>query len=93
MNTCEYKKIENTLIPNTLMEILLIDGIETAYYIRPIEGYKLHAKELDEMEFDEEMMMETGEIILGFTNGIKTCSVDYDFSVNPREFYAVESDY
>ena len=93
MNQCDYKEVKEPLIPNTSMKILLIDGVETSYYIEPLDGYKLHAKELDEMEFDEEMMMETGEIVLGFTTGIKTCHINYDFEENPREFYAVESDY
>ena len=87
-----HKKLEETLIPNTVMEIILIDGIETAYVITPEKGYKLHAKELDHPIFDEESMTETNEIELGFTEGIKSCSINYNFAENPREFYAVESD-
>lgn len=89
MNECDYKKVGDSLIPNTDMQILLIDGVETAYYITPKEGYKLHAKELDEIGFDEETMTETEEIIPGYTLGIKTCHIDYDFEENPREFYTV----
>ena len=89
MNKCEYKEIKESLIPNTSMKILLIDGVEVSYYIEPLEGYKLHAKELDENVFDEELMMETDEIRLGFTTGIKTCLMGYDFEENPREFYTI----
>lgn len=82
-------KLDNPFIPNTNMEIILIDDIETAYTITPKEGYKLHAKELDSYGFDEETMMVTDEIVLGFTTGAKTCRIGYDFLLNPREFYAV----
>ena len=86
MNQCDYKEVKEPLIPNTNMKILLIDGVETSYYIEPLDGYKLHAKELDS---EDDM---TGEIVLGFTEGLKTCGIDYDFLLNPREFYAVESE-
>lgn len=84
-------KMDNTFIPNTNMEIILINDVETAYTITPKEGYKLHAKELDEKDFDEETMMVTDEIVPGFTTGTKTCHINYDFEENPRKFYAVES--
>ena len=78
-----YKDID-TLIPNAKMSILLKDGKEISYNITPSEGYQLHAKELD----SEDAM--TGEIVLGYTEGKKSCPLDYDFEENPREFYAVE---
>lgn len=77
-----YKDIDS-VIPNTQMAILLKDGKEISYNITPFEGFKLHAKELDS---EDDM---TGEIILGYTEGKKSCPLDYDFSVNPREFYSV----
>lgn len=77
-----YKDIE-TLIPNTKMAILLKDNKEISYNITPCEGYKLHAKELDS---EDDM---TGEIALGYTKGKKSCPIDYDFLLNPREFYTV----
>ncbi|MBR5506884.1 MAG: hypothetical protein IKV88_02425 [Clostridia bacterium] len=90
MNKCDYKKVDESLISNTDMKILLIDGVETSYYITPKEGFKLHAKELDSSAFDEKTMTQTDEIILGFTKGTKTCHISYDFEENPREFYTVE---
>ena len=72
MKTGTHTKLGESLIPNTDMEIIFIDGIETSYSIVPKKGYKLHAKELDEVS-------ETDEIVLGFTTGIKTCGIDYDF--------------
>lgn len=84
MKKFDFKFLEISLIPNTDMKISLFDGVEKSYYITPKEGFKLHAKELD---FKDDM---TGEIVLGFTEGLKTCGIDYDFLLNPREFYAVE---
>lgn len=90
MKTGIHKKLENTLLPNTTTEIVLIDGVETSYIIRPIEGYKLHTKELDSYVFDEEAMTETDQLILGFTKGFTTCRTNYDFEENPREIYTVK---
>jgi hypothetical protein len=89
MKTGTHKKLSESLIPNTDMEIISIDGVETSYSITPKEGFKLHAKELDSSAFDEKTMTQTDEIILGFTKGTKTCHISYDFEENPREFYAV----
>lgn len=90
MRTGTHKKLSESLIPNTDMEIISIDGVETSYSITPKDGYKLHAKELDSYLFDEEAMTQTEEIVLGFTTGTKTCGINYDFLLNPREFYTVE---
>ena len=90
MKTGTHKKLSESLIPNTDMEIISIDGVETSYSITAKDGYKLHAKELDTKGFDEETLSETDEIVLGFTMGTKTCHINYDFEENPREFYAVE---
>ena len=85
-----HKTMNESLIPNTVMEIILIDDVETAYSITPKEGYKLHAKELDSYLTGEEATAESDELILGFTTGTKTCRIGYDFELNPREFYSVE---
>jgi hypothetical protein len=47
----------------------------------------LHEKGRDVEEVDPE----TGKpiLILGFNESISTCSVDYDFEKNEREFYAI----
>ena len=89
MKTGTHTKISKSLIPNADMEIISIDGVSASYSIAPKEGYKLHAKELDSFEFDEEAMAETDRIIPGFTTGTKTCHISYDFEENPREFYAI----
>lgn len=60
------------------------------YWIKPNEGYKLHAKELDGTTKPSETGETTKEI--GFTTGIVTCGVNYDFEKNEREFYTVPGD-
>lgn len=76
-----------TKIENALMQIYVNDKTneERTYWIKPNKGYKLHAKEFD----SETENPETGEITkeVGFTQGIVTCGVKYDFEKNEREFY------
>ena len=59
------------------------------YKIYPEKGYKLHEKSRDEIVVDENGN-ETGEIKLGYTEGVITVSADYDFEKNEREIYSVE---
>lgn len=76
----------DTKIENTTMQ--MYDN--KTYWIKPIEGYKLHATEFDS-EYED---IETGEMVkeIGFTQGIITCSVKYDFEKNEREFYSIPED-
>ncbi len=71
------------IIENTSMQIYN----NKTYWIKPKEGYKLHEKGRDVEEFDPE----TGKpiLILGFNESISTCSVDYDFEKNEREFHTI----
>ena len=78
-----------TLIPNTTMQTIFVDGRHTQYGITPCDGYVLHDKSLDYyMEYDENDNG-IGDVILGFYAGTRTVRYDYDFTANPREFYAV----
>jgi hypothetical protein len=77
-----------SLIPNTSMQKIFVDGVHTQYGIKANKGYVLHDKDLDEYRFDFETETLTDEIILGFYDGIRTVRFDYDFTENPREFYA-----
>ena len=76
-----------TLIANTTMQKVYVDGEHRVYTITPVSGYVLHDKARDW----EEMDMETGEMItkLGYTPGLASCGASYDFTANPREFYSV----
>ena len=67
----------------------LRDGVPTTYAITPVEGYVLHDQLLDFVEIDPENGEPIGEVILGYYEGTRTVSVNYDFVANPREFYAV----
>lgn len=71
------------IIENTSMQMY----DDKAYWIKANEGYKLHEKDRDVEEIDPK----TGKLILilGFNESISTCSVDYDFEKNEREFYTI----
>ena len=77
-----------SLIPNTSMQKIFVDGVHTQYGIKANEGYVLHDKDLNKYRFDYETETLTDEIILGFYDGTRTVRHDYDFEENPREFYA-----
>jgi hypothetical protein len=77
-----------TLIPNTSMQKVYRDGVFNTYYITPNEGYVLHDKAYDAPVYDD-YGNETGEIILGYRTSQASCPASYDFTANPREFYAV----
>ena len=84
-----YKDI-TPIIENTIMQERYNDNGELInYVISPIEGYLLHEKSRDEMIVDEQGN-DTGEIKKGFTSGIITVLVNYDFDINNREIYAVK---
>lgn len=73
-----------TLIENTTMyKYLNSEGIHKTYRITPNDGYVLHDKSRDWTD------LETEELKLGYTTGTASCAANYDFTVNPREFYAV----
>lgn len=85
-----YQDVIPTLIENTTMQLRIKDDVPFVYHITPIEGYVLHdtARDWDDINLD------TGETIhkLGFGRGTSTCAAYYDFSANPREFFAVPED-
>ena len=87
-----YKEI-TPIIENTVMQERYSDRGELInYVIKPSEGYLLHEKSRDEIITDEEGNS-TEEVKKGYTNGIVTVLVNYDFKSNEREIYAVkESD-
>jgi len=76
------------MIKNVVIKEVIINR-KKIYKIYPEKGYKLHEKSRDEAIIDENGN-ETGEIKLGFTEGVITASGSYDFVKNEREIYAVE---
>lgn len=79
--------LTTTLIENTIMHKKYIDGVHKGYSIQAVDGYVLHDKNRDWIDTDPDTMEET--LKLGYTTGTATCGANYDFTVNPREFYAV----
>lgn len=82
------KEIVTPVFDNTTMKKVYHDGVHKLFEIAPVDGYVLHNNVYDSY-FDPELGEEVTEPILGFTRGISTCRYDYDFVVNPYEFYAV----
>ena len=78
-----------SLIENTVMSLTYKDGVPSTYNIAPASGYVLHDKNYDMPVFDMDTMTETGEYILGYRTSAASCAANYDFTANPREFYAV----
>lgn len=88
--TFTYEDVNPTLIPNTTMQKRFIDGVHKQYLITPVDGYVLH----DSVGNWTEMDPITGEEITkeAYYTGTCTCAASYDFTANPREFYAVPAD-
>ena len=84
-----YEDITPSLVENTTMQKIFRDGVFVQIGITPCEDYVLHDKNLDGYEDYDENGNGIGEVILGFYAGTKTVRHDYDFVINPREFYAV----
>lgn len=102
-----YENI-TTLIPNTTMQKMYIDGVQKGYRIKPIANYVLHDNTMDTDVYDE-----TFTEIIGKKFGYSpssvyvSCGANYDFSTHTvtdengstyivygdREFFAIpESD-
>ena len=83
-----YEDVIPPIIENTVMQKGIYNGVHNRYYISPAEGYVVHDNRLDTHVLDENLM-ETGEIILGYSEGTKSVPASYDFVANPFEIYAV----
>lgn len=90
MAVVTYEDVIPSLIANTTMRKLLSDGVHRVYYITPVDGYVLHDNAVDWTDIDPE----TGEeiTITSYYTGTCSCGANYDFTANPREFYAVPAD-
>ena len=87
MAVITYEDVNPTLIENTTMRKSFLDGVHRTFVITPVDGYVLHDKARDWTDIDPI----TGEEVLyrGYTTGTASCAASYDFTANPREFYAV----
>lgn len=76
-----------SLIENTTMQKVYLDGVHRQYSIKAVPGYVLHDSRLDWDDTDPETYEDVFK--LGFTRQEKTFSASYDFETNPFGFYAV----
>lgn len=84
-----YTEIETFIENTTMKKYFNNEGNFTAYIIEPFPDFMLHINSRDEIVFDPQTNMATGEIIKGYTKGEVRVCADYDFSVNPLDIYAV----
>ncbi len=102
MVTCEI--LSQTLIPNTVMRKMLVDGVHKGYSIQPISGYVLHDNTMDIDIIDEATYEVVGRKFGYSPSSVDvTCGLNYDFSTRTvtgengntytaygdREFFAV----
>lgn len=85
------EKIIPSILPNTTVNKIYVDGVHTQFEIIPDKGFKLHDARLDREEFNEETFEFTGRIIPGFKTKGVTVRYDYDFEKNPNQFYSTEA--
>ena len=81
--------VNPTLIENTSMKILYLNNVVKAYKITANNGYVLHDNVLDAYEYDEFTGEPIGQPVLGYSEGTKSCGINYDWDENSRAFYAV----
>lgn len=76
-----YVNLSQTLIPNTTMRKMLIDGVHKGYSIQPISGYVLHTSGLDIDVYDESYTHIIG-VKFGYSPSSVdvTCGANYDFT-------------
>ena len=84
MATITYENVNPPLIENTVMQKVLRDGVHRTYYITPAAGYVLHDKNYDDTTVTP--------VVLGYRTSTASVAASYDFTANPREFYAVPAD-
>lgn len=85
----KFEEMTPSPIENATVKKAILNGVFSSYRISANEGYKLHDKILDDVKFDENGN-ETDKIILGYSEGTKSCGANYNWNENPREFYAVQ---
>ena len=81
-----YKDISPAPIENTVMTEVHRDGVHMVTRIIPMPGFVLHDKAGDWED------PETREKFQAYYTGSCSCGADYDFTANPRGFYAVKAD-
>lgn len=84
-----FVDVTPTLVENTIMRKRINDttGVPMTYRIEPIDGYVLHDRLLDIIEYGEVLNPETGEVELvevsrtkGYSTAEMSMGVNYDFT-------------
>lgn len=84
-----YEPMAETLLENTTMKKVFVNGVHRLYEITPNDGYVLHDSRNDVYDnFDDEGNPVGEPSILGFQRGATTCTVA-DFDTNKYDFYVV----
>lgn len=76
-----------SLIENTIMQKLYLNGVPRQYVITPVDGYVLHDNMGDWVDLDPITGEETE--MKAYYRGSCSCPASYDFVANPREFYVI----
>jgi hypothetical protein len=84
-----YEEMKPSLIANAAVKKGLLNGVHKLYDLNANKGYVLHDNMLDEGVIDPDTLEPTGKIKKGYYTGTRSVRYDYDFTTNPREFYAV----
>lgn len=83
-----YEEVTPTPIENTTVKKAILNDVPSSYRIKANDGYVLHDKALDMPIYGEDFVTEIG-VTLGYSAGTCSCGINYDFTENSREFYAV----
>ena len=75
-----YENVTPSLIENTNMQKVFLDGVHRSYRITQNDGYVLHDKNADWTFVNPDTMEKT--YMLGYKRGTVTCGATYDFKVN-----------
>lgn len=76
-----YEDLPQTLIINTSMQKMFIDGVHKGYSIRPLGGFKLHDNAIDVDIIDKATAEVTGKQFGYSPSSVDvTCGAGYDFT-------------
>ena len=91
-NVYTYEDVVPSLIANTIMQKVFLNGVHKTFRVTPVDGYVLHDSARDWYVPEENVTTR------GYTTGTATCAAAYDFNtvtmidgytaVGAREFFA-----
>ena len=77
-----YEDMAVSLIPNTTMQKMYLDGVLRVYRIKPIANYVLHDNTMDFPDINFATMEETLKFGYSPSSVYVTCGANYDFSTH-----------